>query len=205
MAIGIDPLIDYAFKMLFGSDDHKSLTISLINTVLIGQPPVTDITFSNTVHLQIHFLQLNHLQVTANTLYSATPVERWCWFLRHAQELTTEQLALLLPDQEFSEAAKVLDMIAQTPEQLQEYNARLKAQRDEEARIIHARQQGIEIGEARGETRGLRRGLLQGQILQLQQLLCLPTSTDAEFAACDQDQLSEILVRLQQRFKGEDV
>lgn len=45
MAIGIDPLIDYAFKMLFGSDDHKSLTISLINTVLIGQPPVTDITF----------------------------------------------------------------------------------------------------------------------------------------------------------------
>ncbi|MFN5287389.1 MAG: PD-(D/E)XK nuclease family transposase, partial [Planctomyces sp.] len=135
----------------------------------------------------------------------ATPVERWCWFLRHAQELTTEQLALLLPDQEFSEAAKVLDMIAQTPEQLQEYNARLKAQRDEEARIIHARQQGIEIGEARGETRGLRRGLLQGQILQLQQLLCLPTSTDAEFAACDQDQLSQILVRLQQRFKGEDV
>ena len=148
-------------------------------------------------------------------------MERWCWFLRHAQELTTEQLALLLPDQEFSEAAKVLDMIAQTPEQLQEYNARLKAQRDEEARIIHARQQGIEIGEARGieigeargieigeargETRGLRRGLLQGQILQLQQLLCLPTSTDAEFAACDQDQLSQMLVRLQQRFKGEDV
>jgi hypothetical protein len=174
-----------------------------------------------TDHLQIHFLQLNHLQVTANTLYNATPVERWCWFLRHAQELTTEQLALLLPDQEFSEAAKVLDMIAQTPEQLQEYNARLKAQRDEEARIIHARQQGIEIGEARGieigeargieigeargETRGLRRGLLQGQILQLQQLLCLPTSTDAEFAACDQDQLSQMLVRLQQRFKGEDV
>ena len=148
-------------------------------------------------------------------------MERWCWFLRHAQELTTEQLALLLPDQEFSEAAKVLDMIAQTPEQLQEYNARLKAQRDEEARIIPARQQGveigeargieigeargIEIGEARGETRGLRRGLLQGQILQLQQLLCLPTSTDAEFAACDQDQLSQMLVRLQQRFKGEDV
>ncbi len=140
-------------------------------------------------------------------------MERWCWFLRRAQELTTEQLALLLPDQEFSEAAKVLDMIAQTPEQLQEYNARLKAQRDEEARIIHARQQGIEvgeargieIGEARGETRGLRRGLLQGQILQLQQLMCLPTSTDAEFAACDQDQLNQMLVRLQQRFKGEDV
>ncbi|MFM7038444.1 MAG: PD-(D/E)XK nuclease family transposase, partial [Planctomycetaceae bacterium] len=50
MAIGIDPLIDYAFKMLFGTAERKMLTISLINTVLHGQPPVTDITFLNTVH-----------------------------------------------------------------------------------------------------------------------------------------------------------
>ncbi|MFM7036959.1 MAG: PD-(D/E)XK nuclease family transposase, partial [Planctomycetaceae bacterium] len=42
MAIGIDPLIDYAFKMLFGTAERKMLTISLINTVLVGQPPVTD-------------------------------------------------------------------------------------------------------------------------------------------------------------------
>jgi tetrahydromethanopterin S-methyltransferase subunit G len=72
-----------------------------------------------------------------------------------------------LRDPEFTEAAKVPGMIAQTPERLDEYNARVKAQRDEEARIIYAQQQGIEIGEARG----IRWGLLQGQILQLQQLL----------------------------------
>ena len=95
---------------------------------------------SLTDDLQIHFLQLNHLQVTAETLYNATPIKRWCWFLRHVQELTTEQVSLLLPEQGFSEAARVLDMIAQTPEQLYEYNARLKAQRDEEARIIYAKQ-----------------------------------------------------------------
>jgi len=189
MAIGIDPLNDYAFQMLFGHADHKMLTISLINTLLDGEPPVTDVAFPITIHnklsadgklvmldvlaedglgrklnikvqiglsagalieqpaqlhrdfrfrekslpltltdqLQIHVLQLNHLQVTADTLCTASPVERWCWFLRHAQELTTEQLTLLLPEKEFTEAAKVLDRIAQTPEQLQEYNARLKA------------------------------------------------------------------------------
>jgi predicted transposase/invertase (TIGR01784 family) len=262
MALGIDPLVDYAFKMLFGRTDHKMLTISLINTVLDGQPPVTDVTFLNTIqnklsaddkylildvlaedvlgrkfnievqialpagmaermafytaetwirglregqnynelrpsisicvlagslveqparlhldfrlrdlssprplteHLQIHFLQLNHLQVTADTLYNASPVERWCWFLRYAQELTTEQLTLLLPDKEFTEAAKVLEMIAQTPEQLQEYNARLKARRDEEARIILGRQQGLEIGEARGIEIGEARGIEIGE------------------------------------------
>ncbi|MFM7166521.1 MAG: Rpn family recombination-promoting nuclease/putative transposase [Planctomycetaceae bacterium] len=307
MAIGIDPLVDYAFKMLFGRTDHKMLTISLINTVLDGQPPVTDVTFPNTIHnklsadgkyvildvlaedvlgrkfnievqialpagmaermalytaetwirglregqnydelrpsisicvvagalikdpaklhldfrlrektlpltltdhLQIHFLQLNHLQVTADTLYNAAPVERWCWFLRHAQDLTTEQLAVLMPDKEFTEAAKVLDMIAQTPEQLQEYNARLKAQRDEEARIIFGRQQGLEIGEARGieigEARGIRRGLLQGQVVLLQQLLRLPVSTDEQLAAFDLDQLNHMLTQLQQQFSHRD-
>ncbi len=276
MALGIDPLVDYAFKMLFGRTDHKMLTISLINTVLDGQPPVTDVTFLNTIqnklsaddkyvildvlagslveqparlhldfrlrdlssprplteHLQIHFLQLNHLQVTADTLYNASSVERWCWFLRYAQELTTEQLTLLLPDKEFTEAAKVLEMIAQTPEQLQEYNARLKARRDEEARIILGRQQGLEIGEARGieigeargieigkargieigeargieigEARGIRRGLLQGQILLLQQLLRLPVSTDEQLATFDLDQLNHMLTQMQQQLNHRD-
>jgi predicted transposase/invertase (TIGR01784 family) len=311
MVIGINPLVDYAFKLLFGSEKQKALTIRFINAVLGGQIPVTDVTFPNTVHsklsedgkffildvlaedalgrkfnievqialpagmaermvfytaetyvrrlqqgqnytdlrpsisicvlagalirqpaklhldfrlreetlpitltndLQIHFLQLNHLQVTAETLYTATPIERWCWFFRHASELTTEQISQLLPDQEFTEAARVLEMISQTPEQLYEYNARVKAQRDEEARIIYAQQQGIEIGqaqgieigEARGETRGIRKGLLQGQILLLQQLLKLPTCTDEQFAACDIDQLTQLLTQLQMQFKNQD-
>ncbi len=294
MVIGINPLIDYAFKLLFGSEKQKSLTIGFINAVLGGQIPVTDVTFPNTVHsklsedgkffildvlaedalgrkfnievqialpagmaermvfytaetyvrrlqqgqnytdlrpsisicvlagalirqpaklhldfrlreetlpitltndLQIHFLQLNHLQVTAETLYTATPIERWCWFLRHAQELTTEQISQLLPDQEFTEAARVLEMISQTPEQLYEYNARVKAQRDEEARIIYAQQQGIE--------KGIEIGQLQGQILQLQQLLKLPACTDERFAACDIDQLTQMLTQLQQQFKNQ--
>ena len=112
-------------------------------------------------------------------------------------------------------------MISQTPEQLYEYNARVKAQRDEEARIIYAQQQGIEIGQQQGikigqqqgieighaqgirigEARGIHRGLLQGQILQLQQLLKLPTCSDEQFAACDIDQLTQMLTQLQQQFK----
>ena len=121
-----------------------------------------------------------------------------------------------MPQKEFTKAAKVLDMIAQTPEQLQEYNARLKAQRDEEARIILGRQQGLEIGEARGieigeargieigEARGIRKGLLQGQIVLLQQLLRLPVSTDEQLAALDLDQLNHMLAELQQKVARRD-
>ena len=122
--------------------------------------------------LQIHFLQLEHLQMTAETLYTEIAVERWCWFLSHTDELTTEQIARLLPEQQFSEAAKVIEMIARTPNQHREYNARLKAPRYKEARIlcVQQQQQGIEIGEHRGESRVIRIAPLQGQILQLQQL-----------------------------------
>jgi len=147
------PLIDYAFKMLFGSEKRKAITIRFTNDILdvvaedvlgrkfniearialpagmaermvfytaetyvrrlqqgqnysdllpsisicvlagalISQPAKLHLDFrlceeslplTLTDDLQIHFLQLNHLQVTAETLYHASPVERWCWFLR---------------------------------------------------------------------------------------------------------------------------
>jgi hypothetical protein len=138
------------------------------------------------------------LQVTAETPYTAIPIDRWHWFFRDATELTTERISQLLIDQEFSEAATVREMNTQTPEQLYEYNARVKAQRDAEARIIYAKQQGIEIGKARG----IRRGLLQGQILLIQQWLKLPISTDDQFAALEVDHLSRMLTELQQQFKN---
>ena len=53
MVIGINPLIDYAFKLLFGSEQQKKLTIGFINAVLGGQIPVTDVTFPNTVHSKL--------------------------------------------------------------------------------------------------------------------------------------------------------
>ena len=67
------------------------------------------------------------LQVTAETPYTAIPIDRWHWFFRDATELTTERISQLLIDQRFSEAATVREMNTQTPEQLYEYNARVKA------------------------------------------------------------------------------
>ena len=94
-------------------------------------------------------------------------------------------------------------MIARTPDQLREYNARLKAQRDEEARLLYAQQQGIEIGEARGEAqgeaRGIRKGQLCGQIMLLQQLLKQPVSADDQLAACSIEQLQLLHTELRQR------
>ena len=97
--------------------------------------------------VQVHILQLNHLQITEEMLYNATPIEQWAWFLRNVENLSLEDVARLFPDPEFSEAAGVLQMIAQTPEELMEYRARLKYQRDEIARA-QAAETAIQAAEA---------------------------------------------------------
>lgn len=131
-------------------------------------------------------------------------MERWAWLLRHADALTAEQVNRLFPDQVFAEAAGVLEMIAQSPEELIEYNARLKAQRDESARLLYAQQQGLDIGRSEGielgRAEGIQRGMLTGQIILLQKLLQLPVSADHQFAACTLQELEQLAASLQQQF-----
>jgi hypothetical protein len=160
--------------------------------------------------LQIHLLQLNHLQVTAENVYDATPAERWAYFLRNADKLTPAEIRRLFPDQEFSEAAGVLEMISKTPEQLMAYNARLKFQRDEAARMeqasLEGEARGVEIGEARGREIGVEigetRGRQIGRISLLQELLGKPVWTAEEFAACDTARLNAMADQLQQQLRA---
>jgi predicted transposase/invertase (TIGR01784 family) len=148
--------------------------------------------------LQIHLLQLNNLQATAENVYHATPAERWAYFLQNADKMSSADVRTLFPDVEISEAAGVLEMISQSPEQLMLYNARLKLQRDEVARILRARLEGEEIGEARGKACGL----LIGRIILLQELLDLPLSTAEQFAGSDEAQLNEMAEQLQQQLRS---
>ena len=293
MAIGISPLVDFAFKLVLGSPEHSGITIHFLNSILGGQPKITHVEILNpflgkefdddklaildiratdehgrllniemqtslpagmaqrltyyvsslyvgqlgegqeyselrpaisicvlsqamfaqppalhldfrlretstnlalTNDLQIHLLQLNHLQVTAETVYAAAPAERWAYFLQNADKLTSAEIRRLFPDQEFSEAAGVLEMISRTPEQLMAYNARLKFQRDEVAKMLQARREGEEIGEARGEARG--------RIVILQELLGQHIWNAEDFAKCDAAQLNALANQLQQQLRA---
>ncbi len=128
--------------------------------------------------------------MTAETVYDAKPAERWAYFLRNADKLTPAEVCRLFPDQEFSEAAGVLEMISQTPEQLLAYNARLKFQRDEAARMEQATLEG--------EARGVE----IGRISLLQELLGKPVWTAEEFAACNAAQLNAMADQMQQQLRA---
>jgi hypothetical protein len=140
--------------------------------------------------LQVHLLQLKHLQVSAEAVYNATPEEKWAWFLRNVHELTLEDVVRIFPDEVLQEAFGVLLMISQTAEEMIAYEARLKHQRDEEGRMLQARLDGEAAGEARG-----RITLLQG-------LLGQRVWTAEEIAVCDTAQLTTMAEQLEQQLKS---
>ena len=185
------------------SELRPAISICVLSQAMFAQPPALHLDFrlretsanlALTDDLQIHLLQLNHLQVTAETVYAASPAERWAYFLQNADKLTSAEIRRLFPDQEFSEAAGVLEMISRTPEQRMAYNARLKFQRDEVAKMLQARREGEEIGEARGEARG--------RIVILQELLGQHIWNAEDFAKCDAAQLNALANQLQQQLRA---
>ena len=48
MAIGISPLVDFAFKLVLGSPEHSGITIHFLNSILVGQPRITQVEILNT-------------------------------------------------------------------------------------------------------------------------------------------------------------
>ena len=164
--------------------------------------------------LQIHLLQLKNLRIIKENVYHATAVERWAFFLKNADKLTHEEIDRIFPDQEFNEAAGVLEMIARTPQQQMLYDARVKFQRDEVARLRYAEgearekgleqglEQGLKAGRMEGRLQGEARGLKLGRILVLQELLGIQASTSEELSRYDDAQLHDMAEHLQQQLRA---
>ena len=146
--------------------------------------------------LQIHLLELSKLRLRAENVYNSSPAERWAYFLKNAEQLNQDEIRHLFPDEEIIEAAGVLEMISQTPEQRLLYNARLKFQRDEEAKVLKARQEG--------EAKGRQEGFLAGRIVTLQELLGVDPSTREELAIYDEAQLNAMEDQLQHQLRARD-
>ena len=170
--------------------------------------------------LQIHLLQLTYLTVTRENLATASPIERWAFFLLNAETMSEEELRARFHEPEFVEAIGVLKVIHETPEKMHEYNARLKLKLDETARMDYAvdkalqdgLDQGILIGEDKGRKEGRQEGILVGEkkgeligrIAILEELLGMSEPTREELSNFEIPQLTELAdqLRLQLRTRG---
>lgn len=119
-----------------------------------------------------------------------------------------DEIKRLLPDEVFSEAAGVLDVVAKTPEQKRRYEARLKFQRDEAARALtseQAREQGRLEGRLEGIDEGIERGELFGRIKTLQGLVGVRESTREELSDFNDEQLKTLLEQLRDQLRNRNI
>jgi len=175
MPLGIDPKVDFAFKLLLGSPDHPRITIHFLNAVLRPLPPITTVKIMNSIQdrdrSDAKLLELpKYVAPSDNALLGLSKLDQWFCFLKMAADRNVRELAQLLGDDVFEEAAGVLEMISQSPEDRLFYEARLRYLQNEEARLVaaledarkEARKEGREEGRAEGIEQGMEKGILQG-------------------------------------------
>ena len=144
--------------------------------------------------LIFHLLELPKYRPGDDNVKQLLPLEKWIYFLKHAEHLEADELAEQLVDDEFREAAGVLEMISKSPEDRQFYEARMKFLHDEQARLIAAREEGREEGAAQGT--------LVGKIQMLQEILGDTVVGAPELLQRSADQLSKLLAELQERLRS---
>jgi predicted transposase/invertase (TIGR01784 family) len=156
---------------------RPAVSICVLDAILFGHTPHIHTDFQLrttdgvrlTDGLQVHVLELPKYVVPGDNRVISDPIEAWSCFFRAASTMTSEGIQQRFSSPAFTEAAEVLEMIARTPQERRQYEARLKAQRDERARMQYAVEQARLEGEARGEARG--------KIKVLRDLLGLPAES----------------------------
>ena len=150
MSIGISPLIDYALiqnktrandklsilDILAVDELGRQLNIEVQTSIPAGLAKRlayhTCVSYSRQLKKGQNYLTLRP-SISICVLNTAMFANSAKWFLRNVDQITVQDVARLFPDRVFFEAAGVLQMISKIPEQLMEYDARLKYQRDQSA------------------------------------------------------------------------
>ena len=151
---------------------------------------------------QLHLLQLSHTDASVHNVRERSPLEQWSFLLGNAHCYSTDELRRALPDPVFSEALEIATMIANTPEQQLLYEARLKAQRDEAARLLFSREEGRVQGRDEGIAIGLTSGRLLGQIALLRKILGEQPISDSELKTWSDERLEAECQELQRRWEA---
>jgi len=135
--------------------------------------------------LAIHLLELPKFTKAAAEL--ATPLDRWLYFLRHAEQFDPSALPAGLDSPEMQGAVGELTMLAQNAADRERYESRLKFQRDYDSALADARQVGLQEGQA---------GERMERIHDYQQLLGRPLTPLEQLRQMPADKLEQLVKQL---------
>src|SRR5262249_24751743 len=122
-----------------------------------------------------------------------TPLDVWLYFLRHGERLDTAALPTALNAvAEIHQAMEELQMIAQSDQERERYEARLKMQRDFSTAVAVAREEGLE--------KGLEQGSLVGQIHVFQRLMRRAETPREQLLVLPVEELKRLAQQLEAEF-----
>ena len=151
--------------------------------------------------LEIHTLELGWYNLQESELATASLLDRWLYWLLHADQYDAQTLGSLFSQPEFEKATDSLDRIAKKTEDKAMYDTREKAIRDQQWILNAARREGLEAGRQEGRQEGREEGELFGKIRMLQNLLSLPQSTDKELQPKSRTELETLASELQTQLR----
>jgi predicted transposase/invertase (TIGR01784 family) len=120
-------------------------------------------------------------------------LDRWLYWLLHAQEYEPAALLELLPQPAIRQATETLGRISQQSEDKAMYDARGKAIRDENWRLNAARREGEIQGEIKGKIELIR---------TLQGILCVPVGEEKDLRGMTLEQLEALTGSLQEKIRN---
>jgi predicted transposase/invertase (TIGR01784 family) len=199
--LSLRPRLAYYTALLFSSqlqegEDYETLmpaiTICFLSEIMFRKStsPHLRFTLSDQTHsteltdgLQVHTIELPKYNFQSEGVNFADDLERWSFFLREAANLEIAELRELLPNPEFIKATKVMEMIAKTPEERMQYEARRKAELDHKWLLGIARREGM------AEARKLSK---ISAVQRSQTLLQVPISPESELLELSEDELNRL-------------
>ena len=163
--------------------------------------------------LSMYVIELPKFKLSIDELRD--PLDVWCYFLKHGEELDKNALPEVLNTPHVFRALEELEMLSQNEQARERYKARLKWERDQtcyidEARAMarqeglsEGRAEGLSEGRAEGRAEGLSQGLSQGKLISriqmLQEMLGKLISPDEELVRLNLDELRQRVSVLEQQ------
>jgi predicted transposase/invertase (TIGR01784 family) len=176
-----------------------TISISFLDHVLFPQTPAYHLHFRLleaaqhfplTADLAFHLLELPKFTKSATELASGLDV--WLYFLRHAAKIDIDALPAPLQQPLVRRALEELKMLSQTDLERERYEARRKAQLDENTRMKVSRMEGREEGRQEGEKIGLARA-----VRLFERLLQRPETPTEQLTALSLEDLTRLADELQ--------
>ena len=182
-------------------------SISILNEFLFGQDAAGHHRFrladmenkrvlENT--LEIHLLELPRYNLSEADLGTATPVERWVFLLRYAQDYDAQTLRKLFPEVGFSQAIDTFETISLKTEDRQMYDTRDKAARDR----LWLMNGAMKEAENKGREEGREEGRLTGIIQTCRSILGMSEIGQEVFDGTSVEELRMMASELQALLRG---